>query len=372
MKVPAFDLHAQYAELKAEIVPRVMEVLESTHFIMGNQGEQLEAAMASRIGVRTALGVANGSDALYLALLALGVGPGDEVITTPFTFFATAGSIARTGATPVFADIDPVTFNLDPAQAAEKITKRTKVILPVHLYGHMAEMDAFVDLCATHDLGLVEDAAQAVDATYKGRPAGSIGAIGCLSFYPTKNLGAFGDAGMVTTSDLKLAEQLHKLRVHGSAKRYYHELVGINSRLDELQAAVLLSKLPHLDRWTERRRAIAARYTKGFSQIGLGSTVGSPTELPGFKHVFHQYVIRVPRRTELSQYLQEQGVGNMIYYPHPLHLLPAFGHLGYRPGEMPMAEAACQEVLALPMFPELTDEQVDFVVDRIARFFGVK
>lgn len=366
MTIPSFSLARQIEALGPTLSERINEVVSSGQFILGSAVAEFEDAMRARIGVADAVAVANGSDALYLALLALGIGPGDEVVTTPFTFFATAGSIARTGATPVFCDIDADTFNMSPARALDRVTSRTRAILPVHLFGLMADVRTIAHGFAGP---VVEDAAQAIDASGAGSAAGSAGALGCFSFFPTKNLGAFGDAGLVTAWDPELGQRIRRLRVHGSRKKYYHEDLGINSRMDTLQAAVLLAKLPHLAEWTARRRALANRYTEGFRASQIAEVV-VPTVPDGFVHVFHQYTVRAVDRDALAAYLREQGIGTTVYYPVPLHLQPAFRSLGYRPGDFPVSERAAAEVLSLPMFPELREDEVDRVVEMVGRFYG--
>ncbi|WP_376790598.1 DegT/DnrJ/EryC1/StrS family aminotransferase [Thermoflexus sp.] len=377
VKVPLFDPRPQYEALKDELLAAVDRVLSSGKYILGPEVEAFEQEVAEYLGVKHAIGVASGTDALWLSLKALDVGPGDYVLTTPFTFFATASAIFNTGALPVFADIDPRTFNIDPNKVEEALAgknpvwqrlgidpKRVKVLLPVHLYGQPADMDELMDIAARYGLRVVEDTAQAMGAGYKGRKAGTIGDLGAFSFFPTKNLGAFGDGGLVATNDDALAGKVRMLRAHGSQRKYHHELIGINSRLDALQAAMLRVKLSHLDQWIEARRRIAARYTQAFQ--GLDGVM-PPYEVPGYRHTYHQYTLRVPsgRRDELRAFLQKQGVGSTVYYPGPVHLQPALVHLGYRPGDFPEAEWACQEVLSLPVFPELREDEVDYVIEQV-------
>ena len=325
--------------------------------------------------MKEAIGVASGSDALLLALMALGVKEGDEVITTPFTFFATVGAISRVGARPSFADIDPLTYNLDPNEVERRVTSKTRAIIPVHLFGQCADMDPIMEIAERHGLYVIEDAAQAIGAEYVtdngARKAGSMGHFGCFSFYPTKNLGGWGDGGMVTTQDEGLAQKVRMLRVHGSTDKYFHEAIGINSRLDALQAAVLLAKFPHLEEWNESRREKALRYQRLFEEVEyerLGITL--PHVQHQNRHVFHQYVIRVPRRDELRYFLQQEGIGTEVYYPLPLHLQRCYRFLGYRKGDFPQAERASMEVLALPIYPELSPEAQGYVVERIAAFFS--
>jgi dTDP-4-amino-4,6-dideoxygalactose transaminase len=373
MQVPLLDLRRQHDALREELREAVGRVLDSQQFILGEEVRLLEAELAAYTRARHAVGCGSGSDALLLALLALDVRAGDEVVTTPFTFFATAGAIARTGARPVFADIEPRTYNVDPARAEEALSERTRALLPVHLYGQCAEMGELMRAAEARGLPVIEDAAQAIGAEDEaGRRAGSSGAAGCFSFYPTKNLGAAGEAGLVTTSDDKLAERLRRLRVHGGATEYHHEEVGFNSRLDTIQAAVLRVKLPHLDAWSEARRERAERYTRMLSDAGLDEFVTPPYVRPGARHIFHQYVIRVAaaRRDALVEHLKANGVGTKIYYPVPLHLQPCFAYLGHREGDFPESERAARETLALPIYPELTNEQQEHVVETVRRFFA--
>jgi dTDP-4-amino-4,6-dideoxygalactose transaminase len=372
MQVPLLDLKRQHEALREELREAVGRVLDSQQFILGEDVRRLEEELAAYTRARHAVGCGSGSDALLLALLALDVGAGDEVVTTPFTFFATAGAIARTGARPVFADIEPRTYNVDPARVEAALTERTRAVMPVHLYGQCADMDALMRACEARGLPVIEDAAQAIGADdAAGRRAGSIGAIGCFSFYPTKNLGAAGEAGLVTTNDDKLAERLRRLRVHGGATEYHHDEVGFNSRLDTMQAAVLRVKLPHLDAWSDARSERAAAYTRMLSDAGLEGLVTPPHTVPGARHIFHQYVIRVDaaRRDALVTHLKSNGVGTKIYYPVPLHMQPCFAYLGHREGDFPESERAARETLALPMYPELTREQQEYVVETIRRFF---
>jgi dTDP-4-amino-4,6-dideoxygalactose transaminase len=374
MKVPLLDLKAQYQTIRADAERAVAEVFAGQHFVLGPAVERFEAEMKRYTGAAHAIGVASGSDALLLALMALDVGPEDAVVTTPFTFFATAGSIVRTGARLCFADIDPQSFNIAPAAAAAALAEasraaRRTVLMPVHLYGRMASMDELSAIAARHGAAIVEDAAQAVGARSGGRMAGTLGAFGALSFFPSKNLGAGGDAGMVLANDDDLAARLRMLRTHGSVRRYFHERVGINSRLDALQAALLSVKLPHLERWNEARRGRAAAYSRRFGEAGIaGGSVVVP-ERGGDEHVFHQYVIRVERRDELREHLTRAGVETQVYYPVPLHRQPCFARLGFRAGQFPHAEQASRECLALPIYPELSDDQLEYVVDTITAFY---
>ncbi len=359
--IPLLDLKAQYASIKAELDAAVAEVLESQHFILGPRVAELEKAVAESCGVKYAVGVASGTDALLLALRAGDVGPGDEVVTSTFSFFATAGAVWNLGAVPVFVDINPRTFNLDVGQVEKVVTKKTKAIIPVHLFGQTAEMDPLIEFARYKKLALIEDACQAVGAMYKSRKAGSLGSMACFSFYPTKNLGGAGDGGMVVTDDEKLAEAVRLLRVHGSRTKYYHEVVGTNSRLDELQAAVLLVKLKHLDAWAEARRANAGFYDAAFK----GSEVKTPyAELYNY-HVYNQYVVRVSDREAVVERLKAAGIGYEIYYPLPLHLQKCFASLGGKLGDFPESEQAAKEVLAIPVYPELTDEQKELVVQSV-------
>jgi dTDP-4-amino-4,6-dideoxygalactose transaminase len=364
--VPVLDLKAQYQSIKDEIDEAVLGVMESGYFVLGPNVKALEAEVAEYVGCQHGVGVASGTDALRLSLEALDVGPGDEVITTPFTFVATANTISHAGARPVFVDIDPRTFNIVPAQIEAAITERTKAIVPVHLYGQPAEMDAIIDIARRHNLYVIEDCAQAIGAEDDGRRVGTFGDLACFSFYPTKNLGAFGDAGMVTTNDPDLAERVTVLRQQGSKTRYYHDVLGFNSRPDEMQAALLRVKLRRLDDWQSRRGQIAVRYDAGLGELD----VETPFVRPGVTHVYHQYTIRVARRDELIEFLRERDVGSMIYYPLPLHLQKMYHDLDYAEGSLPVSESAGREVLSLPIYPELTDEQVRTVVDTIGEFLN--
>lgn len=371
-KVPTafLDLKAQHATIEKEVVEAVSRVLETQHFIMGDEVTAFESEIAAFLQVPNAIGCASGSDALLLALLASEIGPGDEVITTPFTFVATAGAVARTGAKVVFVDIDPRTYNIDPEAVSRAVTSRTRAIIPVHLFGLPANLDPIVKLASEKKLAVVEDAAQAIGSRYKGKQVGSIGTYGCFSFFPSKNLGCAGDGGLVTATDPALAKRLRLLRVHGSPKKYQYEIIGFNSRLDALQAAILRVKLKHLNEWTEGRRANAANYVKLFQGHGLGSHIQWPVEPDGYYHVYNQFVIRSPRRDALRDHLNKAGIPTDIYYPSPLHVQPAFAYLGYREGDFPNAEVASREVLALPIYPELGSEAQETVVHEIAEFFG--
>ena len=369
MKVPLLDLKAQYATIRDEIEPAVREVFESQYFILGPQVREFEAAVASYCSAPHSVGCASGSDALLLALMALDIGPGDEVITTPYSFFATASCISRLGAKPVFCDIDPVTYNIDPEAIEPLITGKTKTILPVHLYGLVADMKRINAIAGKHGIPVVEDAAQAIGATSPEGKAGTLGDIGCFSFFPSKNLGGAGDGGMVVTGGDALAEIMRILRVHGSKPKYYHAVVGVNSRLDALQAAVLAVKLNHLDAWSEGRRSNARTYDRLFAEKGLTGTVAIPVIPEGYGHIFNQYVIRVEKRDELREHLKKQDIGTEIYYPVPLHLQECFAYLGYSEGDMPVSEEAARSTLALPIYPELTDGMQEYVVDTIAAFY---
>ncbi len=370
MKVPLLDLKEQNEALRPEIEAALGRVLDTNGFILSGEVAELECELAGYCGTKYAIGCASGSDAILLALMALDVGPGDEVITTPYSFFATVSAITRLGATAVFVDIDPVTYNLDVNQVEARITAQTKAIEPVHLYGQCADMAALREISERHGIPLVEDAAQAIGAEEDGVRAGAMGAIGAFSFYPSKNLGGMGDGGFMTTNDDALAKKLLALRVHGSEVKYYHKYVGLNSRLDGFQGAVLRVKLPHLDRWTDMRRANADRYRQLFTDAGLTEQVTLPVERPSAKHIYNQYVIRTAgRRDELRQYLTEKGIGTDIYYPVPLHLQECFAYLGYRAGDLPEAERAALETIALPIYPELTADQQAYVIESIREFF---
>ena len=392
MKVPLLDLKTQYRALKPELDAAIAEVMESQHFILGPKVQECESAIAGYSGCSFAVGVSSGTDALLICLMAEGIGPGDEVITTPYTFFATAGSIARLGATPVFVDIDPVSYNIDPAQIEAKITPRTRAIIPVHLYGQMADMDAILPIAVRHNLVVIEDAAQAIGAEHRGRRAGSLGYYGCLSFFPSKNLGAAGDGGMVVTNDAGRADKLRRLRAHGSQPKYYHKLIGGNFRLDALQAAIVSVKLKHLDAWTSARQQNAQRYDRLFAQAGLDvattaafagrESSGSASvaaahrvHLPAVatnRHIFNQYIIRVGERDRLKTTLETCGVGTEIYYPVPMHLQECFAYLGYTAGAFPESEGAARETLALPIYPELSDEQAGYVVQSVQNYLQTK
>jgi dTDP-4-amino-4,6-dideoxygalactose transaminase len=382
--VPLLDLKAQFLQIRDDVMPIIAEVCASQQFILGEHVRLLEAEVARYSGSTFGIGVSSGTDALLLALMALNIGPGDEVITSPFTFFATAGTIARLGARPVFCDIDPATFNLSPAAVQAFIEAhgvlrdgvlvnrltggRIRAIMPVHLYGQSADMAPLLTIARQHSLRVIEDAAQAIGTEYRGRRVGSFGDIGCFSFFPSKNLGAFGDAGLCTANDPELAEHLRVLRVHGGKPKYYHSFIGGNFRIDELQAAVLRVKLKYLDAWTEGRRRNAAYYDAAFAAANLRGQVTTPVAVPGGRHIFNQYVVRVARRDELKKHLSERSIGTEIYYPVPLHQQQCFAYLGYRTGDFPESERAALETLALPIFPELTETQLAHVVASVREF----
>ena len=387
MQVPLLDLKPQYASLKTEALAAIERVCASQGFILGAEVTKLEKDLAAYSQCEFGIGVSSGTDALLLALMALDIGPGHEVITSPYTFFATAGTIARANARPLFCDIDPITFNLCPKAVRRfidtecefkagvlknrKTGGRVRALMPVHLYGQSADMDALMDIARDYGLKVIEDAAQAIGAEDEQRHrACSLGDIGCLSFFPTKNLGAFGDAGMCVTQDAELAERMRVLRVHGGKPKYYHSLIGGNFRIDELQAAVLNVKLPHLDAWTAARQRNAAFYDNAFARAKLGAAVRTPHAVPGGRHIYNQYVIRAQNRDQLRQHLTERSVGSEIYYPVPLHLQQCFAYLGHGAGAFPHSESAALETVALPIYPELTPEQLQYVVDSIARFYG--
>ncbi len=387
MKVPLLDLKPQYQALKAELDEAMLKVAESQVFILGPSVRELEAKVAAYSGAKHGIGLSSGTDALLIALMAYDIGAGDEVVTSPYTFFATGGTIARVGARPVFLDIDPVTYNLSADHVRRFLESgcerradglynratggRVRALMPVHLYGQPADMDLLTTLAREHGLAVIEDAAQAIGAECtSGRRAAGIGDIGCLSFFPSKNLGAFGDAGMCVTNDDALAAKLRILRVHGGEPKYYHAVIGGNFRIDELQAAVLLVKFRHLEQWHAGRRRNAAYYDAAFPRAGSTVRIATPTVQPGYRHIYNQYVIRVPDRDRLRAYLAECGVGTEIYYPVPLHLQKCFAYLGCRPEDCPESVRAAQETLALPIYPELSEAQLQYVVDRIAEFYG--
>jgi dTDP-4-amino-4,6-dideoxygalactose transaminase len=378
MKIPLLDLKAVHAPIRMEILSAIERVIESNTFILGPEVKKLEDRVASYCNTKFAIGISSGTDALLISLMALGIGSSDEVITTSFSFFATAGVIARVGAKPVFVDIDPVTYNIDADKIEETVTHRTKAIIPVHLYGQCADMDPILNIGQKYNLEVIEDAAQAIGAEYRdGRRAGSIGKFGCLSFFPSKNLGAFGDGGMVLTNDRDSAERLRVLRVHGSRPKYYHKLIGGNFRLDELQAAVLNVKFNHLDSWTKQRQENANNYDALFGKSGLQEKgdVITPRAIyrgdgnSGF-HIYNQYVIRAKRRDKLQNHLKQGGIGTEIYYPIPFHIQECFSYLGYKEGSFPESERAGKEALALPIYPGLTFDQQKYVVESILEFYS--
>ncbi len=368
--VPLLDLKAQYATIREQIQAAMDRVVESQYFILGPEVKALEEEVAAYSQCRYGIGVSSGTDALLVALMALDIQPGDEIITTPYTFFATAGCIARLGAKPVFVDIDPATYNIDPAGIEAQITPQTKAILPVHLFGQMADMAPIMAVAARHKLPVIEDAAQAIGSEYQGQRAGSFGTLACFSFFPSKNLGGFGDGGMVTTNDPALAERVSILSKHGSQPKYYHKFVGGNFRLDALQAAVLRVKLQYLDSWTEARQRNAATYRRLFAEAGLTEQIGLPTESPNVRHIYNQFIIRSTRRDDLMAHLKAHKIGTEIYYPVPMHLQACFADLGYTAGDFPHSEAAANETLAIPIYPELTDAMLRTVVASIAGFYS--
>ena len=364
MQVPLLDLKAQYRTIKDDILAAISEVLDSQRCIGGPKVDELEKAIAEVCDCKYAVGVSSGTDAILNSLMSLEIGPGDEVITTPFTFFATVGCIARTGAKPVFVDIDPKTYNINPELIENAITDKTKAIMPVHLYGQMAEMDPIMDIAGRHNLYVIEDAAQSITSTYKGKKAGSIGTCGAFSFFPSKNLGAIGDGGMIVTNDEEIYHRLFIMRNHGSEPKYYHKYIGGNFRLDPIQAVALLVKLPHLDKWSQARRQNAAYYNEKFK----GTAVQTPYISPDCLTIYNQYVIRVPDRDKLFTHLKEETIGCEIYYPVPMHLQECFEYLGYKHGNFPESEKAADEVLALPVYPELTAEQKNYIIQTILDF----
>lgn len=369
MNIPLLDLKAQFQPLRNEILAAVQAVCDEQGFVLGPRLVAFEEAMAKYVGARHAIGCASGSDALLLSLMALGVGQGDEVITVPFTFFATTGAISRLNAKPVFVDIQRDSFNLDPAQLERAITTRTKAIIPVHLFGQCADMVTINQIARARGIAVIEDACQAIGAAQNGTRAGVLGATGCFSFFPSKNLGGFGDGGMITTNDQSLADSLSILRVHGSRVRYLHEVIGINSRLDALQAVVLHIKLKYLDQWAEGRRRNAATYDRLFEQAGLLDRVTVPVTRPGNFHVYNQYTIRVSKRDDLRTYLKDKGIGTEIYYPLPMHLQNCYKDLGHKKGSFPVSEQAAEQVLSLPIYAELSTGHLAYVVDSISEFY---
>ncbi len=369
MSVPFIDLSFQYTQVKQGFLSKVESIFDTKGFILGPHVEELEKKLQSAYGIAHALGLSSGSDALILALMALNIGPGDEVITTPFSFFATAGSIARLGAKPVFVDVDPVTLNIDPSKIQQAITKNTKAIMPVHIYGQMADMDPIMEIAKSARLFVIEDAAQAIGAAYRSKDgrnyfAGAMGDVGCFSFYPTKNLGASGDAGLVTTQNTDLAEKMRCLRNHGDMSRYQHKYIGGNFRMDAIHAALLVERLPYLDSQTEERCKTAEKYTNA-----LKSKITPPACLPQCSHIYHQYTIRTNQREKLKTHLQQHAIGHTVFYPVPLHLQECFQKFGYKAGDFPMAETATLEVLSLPIFPGLTSDQQKKVIDTVLALF---
>jgi dTDP-4-amino-4,6-dideoxygalactose transaminase len=363
--IPLLDLQGQYRPLREALLAAITRVCDSQRFIGGPEVEGLERELAAHLDIGHAVGLSSGTDALLVALMALKIGPGDEVITPTFSFFATAGCVSRVGATPRLVDIDPLTYNIDTAAAAAAVGPRTRAIIPVHLYGQCADMDPLLAQAERFGLAVIEDAAQAIGSTYKGRHAGSMGAAGCFSFFPSKNLGAFGDAGLLTTNDETLAREVRLLRNHGAEPKYFHRRIGGNFRLDALQAAVLRVKLPHLDGWSARRRENADRYDRLFGESGAADRIALPVRNPDGHHVFNQYVVRVPDRDAVRARLEAAGIGSEIYYPVPFHLQECFAPLGYRQGDFPVAEKASAETLALPIYSELTEAQQRDVVEAI-------
>lgn len=377
MSVPLLDLKVQYAKIRARVMAAIEEVMESQKFILGTKVEQLESAVAEYSGCRHAVGVSSGTDSILISLMAEGIGSGDEVITTPFSFFATAGCITRVGARPVFVDVDPVSFNMDPSRIEAAVTPRTRAIIPVHLFGQTADMDPMMEIAERRSLIVIEDGAQAIGAEYKGRRAGSMGHYGCFSFFPSKNLGGAGDGGMVTTNDDERAEKLRLLRSHGAKPKYYHSIVGGNFRLDAIQAAVLLVKLEYLDEWTKGRQRNAGIYRCIFRDsgvvVGLREMRGAkgvvlPEESPRRRHIYNQFVIRVDKRDELRTHLNERSIGNEVYYPVPFHMQGCYADLGYKEGDFPASECAARESLALPIYPELTEKMIAEVVYAVVEF----
>ena len=369
MKVPPLDLKRQYATIKNEVESAMAGVFEHGGFILGKEVKELEAKLAEYCDVKHGIGVASGTDALLVSMMALNVGPDDEVITSPFTFFATAGAISRLGAKPVFVDVEPKTFNIDPEKLEKAITSKTKVIMPIHLYGQIAEMDEIMAIADKHKIHIIEDAAQAIGSTYKGKKAGRFGTTGCFSFYPTKNLGAYGDGGFITTNDDDLADLIMRLRVHGSRPKYFHSIVGVNSRLDSLQAAALLVKLKYLPDWHEARRSKADYYNQLLNDV---EQVTTPFVHDYNYHIYHQYTLIAEDRDALKDYLKEHGVGCEIYYPQALHLQECYEELGYSLGDLPVSEEFSRTAISIPVFPELTAEEQKYVVDNIKEFYKTR
>ena len=362
--VPLLDLVAQYQEIKPEMDAAIQRVLDSGYFILGTEVAAFEKEVSAYVGVAHGIGVASGTDALLLALRALEIGPGDEVILPAYTFFATIGTVLHVGATPVLVDIDPQTYCIDVKQTRAKVTPATKAIIPVHLYGQAADMDALTEIARGHGLSIIEDNAQAFGATYKGRKTGALGDIGCLSFFPSKNLGGYGDGGMVVTNNPDLAEKVRMLRAHGWKKKYSPEILGYNSRLDALQAAVLRVKLPHIDRWNAGRREVAHTYSKALADV---ANIQTPYEAPECEHVYHLYVLQITNRDQVQERLNQAGIGASVYYPQPLHLAEPCKELGYKAGDFPVSERASEETIAIPVYPEMTTEQIEFVLEKVKK-----
>jgi len=377
MDIPLLDLKAQYSTIKKEIKSAIKEVLESQYFILGAKVEELEGKIASYSGAKFAVGVSSGTDALLVSLMALDIKAGNEVITTPFTFFSTAEVIARLNAIPVFIDIDQITYNIDPQKIEAAITERTKAIIPVHLFGQCADMDPILEIANKYNLYVIEDAAQAIGAEYKGRKAGSMGELGIFSFFPSKNLGGYGDGGMVVTNNENLYAKIKILRVHGAKPKYYHKIIGGNFRLDAIQSAVLNVKFKYLDQWSQKRRENAAYYNKKFKDMGLIENGNIKTPVPFYKsngdknyHIYNQFTIQAENRDKLKEFLKENGIATEIYYPIPLHLQQCFKDLGYKKGDLPFSEEASESVLSIPVYPELKDEQKKYIVKKISEFYG--
>lgn len=366
MKLQMVDVVGQYQKIKTEVDTAIHRVLDSGQFILGKDVGELERAVAGYLGVGNAVGCASGTDALQVAMMALGIGPGDEVITTPFTFVATTETIVLLGATPVYVDIDPKTFNIDPSKIERVITSKTKAIIPVHLYGQAADMDPIMRIAGKHGLKVIEDAAQAMGSSYRGRKVGSLGDVACISFFPSKNLGSFGDAGMVVSNDSALAERMRMIVVHGSKERYHHEILGVNSRLDTLQASILRVKLRYLDAWNAARRRFASRY----NELLKGVPVTTPYVSPECEHIFHQYTLRAPRRDELGEFLKNKGIPHGVYYPIPLYRQKAYASRVSQESEFPVTEQAAREVLSLPMHTELDEQQLAFITDSLREFYA--
>ena len=370
MKVPLLDLKTQFQQIRSDVLSVIEQVCDEQGFILGQRVEDFETAIADYLGCRYAVGVASGSDALLLSLMAAGVEPGDEVLTVPFTFFSTAGVVSRLQGVPVFVDIRPDTLTLDPEQIEQRLTARTKAIIPVHLFGQCADMEAIMDVADRHGVKVIEDACQAIGASRHGRKAGTVGHAGCLSFFPSKNLGGIGDGGLIVTNDRDLRERVLALRVHGSRSEYHHDHIGLNSRLDAIGAAVLHVKLPHLDGWNEKRARNAAHYQRLFAEAGLSEHVTLPTTDSGNVHVFNQYTVRARKRDALMAHLKAHDIGHRVYYPVPLHLQECYQPLGYQKGDLPVSERMAQEVLSLPIYPELTDGQMERVIQCISDFYS--